>query len=55
MATIYAFVCAAIGVPYNADNAVNQSACLVFGMLLLLASHLLCAVLSFSLQARDGP
>jgi hypothetical protein len=33
----------------------SQLVCMFGTLLLLLASHLLCAVLSFSLQARDGP
>ena len=62
MATIYAFIWAASGAHFNAANAVYQSACTsfpaparMFGTLLLLASHVRCVVLSFSLQARDGP
>ena len=62
MATIYAFIWAASGAPCNAANAVYQSSCTLFpaparmfGTLLLLASHVLCDVLSFSLQTRDGP
>ena len=44
MATIYVFVCAAIGVPYNAANTVNQSACLACSCCSLLTCCALCSL-----------